>query len=562
MHFVHVTIELDPEGRIDSIRWYSEDLQRQFAESWDGFLGQPASSLFPHLPASGQTAVVTWKENSFLCGRMLCAEKEVLLLRQGTDREYLLERALDQLPEGVQIYDQNAYAVYFNARSRQISDIPEDLDVEGMHLLDMYRLDENISTTLTALRTGQPVINRVDSFSTHDGTRLATANTAFPIRRDGDVLGAAVFEQTREVVSDYLKRMNDIHRALDAYEEDTPTLHFAGYTFRNILGEGPALQEAVSIARKVAGQDSDVLIVGETGTGKELFAQAIHNASSRHKARFLPINCAAIPESLMEGLLFGTARGSFTGSVDRTGYLEEASGGTLFLDELNSMSLTMQSKLLRAVQERTIRRVGGTRDIRIDVRFISSCNEDPFTAIRENRLRRDIFYRLSTVMINLPSLREHPQDTEALLRARIRNNNPHFVNKVEHVTPEVLQFFQSYDWPGNVRELFHVVDYAMNITDSDTIGMDHLPKYLLEGEAVSAALGLGAGQGFGPGAAPAPAEPDWHRETLQTVMDRYEEEILRRALDRYGGNISQTAAALGIKRQSLQYRIRKYGIIL
>lgn len=223
------------------------------------------------------------------------------------------------------------------------------------------------------------------------------------------------------------------------------------------------------------------------------------------------------------------------------------------------MSLAMQSKILRAVQEKTIRRVGGSEDIPIDVRIISSCNEDPFKAIRENRLRRDLFYRLSTVMINLPPLRDHPEDIETLMRARIRNFNIHYVNKVDKIAPEVLDFLKRYSWPGNVRELFHMVDYAMNVTDGDTIEMEHLPKHILKeyhgGEKVSE----DAAEAFGDMAV---IRPDWSKETLQSVMDRYENEVLRQALDQYGGNISRTAEALDIKRQSLQYRIHKYGIII
>ncbi|MBQ9015788.1 MAG: sigma 54-interacting transcriptional regulator [Firmicutes bacterium] len=488
---------------------------------------------------------------------------QLLLLKQSRNREFLLERALDHVGEGVQIYDRNAYAVFFNERSRRISEIRDEVGIEGMHLLDMYPLDEEVSTTLTALRTGQPVIDRVDHFNTTDGSFIATANTAYPIRRDGDIIGTVVFEQDQSVVADYLRRMNSIETALNSYGESSQYLRFSGYTFRNILGDGRAMREAVGIARKIADQECDVLLVGETGTGKELFAQAIHNESRRHGRKFLAINCAAIPESLIEGLLFGTVRGSFTGSEDRIGYLEEAAGGTLFLDELNSMSLMMQSKLLRAVQERTIRRIGGSEDIHIDVRFISSCNEDPFTAIRENRLRRDLFYRLSTVMINLPALREHPEDIEALMQARIRNANQHFVNKIQTISPEVLSFLQQYNWPGNVRELFHVIDYAMNIAETDRLELQHLPKYL---------TGAASAEGVRPSETSDAREkadtdtfavcPDWHIDTLQSVMDRCEEQIVRAALDQYGGNITKTAEALDIKRQSLQYRIRKYGIII
>lgn len=555
MNITDVIISLSPDNRIRKILWNNGNLQKLFGVIWDRHRTEHVKQLFPELELQEETGTFQWEETPFdyqIVSPGGNNGESLLLLRLFSDRDYLLTSALDRVDEGVQIYDRNAHAVFFNMRSRQISDISDSIDIEGRHLLDMYPLDENVSTTLTALRTGQPVINRVDHFNSSDGSYIATANTAYPIWKNGELLGTVVFEQDKDVVDGYIKRMNEIETALNSYDDPESYLHFTGYTFQNILGEGSAMLEAISIARRISSQECNVLLIGETGTGKELFAQAIHQDSMRKKGKFLAINCAAVPENLIEGLLFGTARGGFTGSEDRPGYLEEASGGTLFLDELNSMSLSMQSKILRAVQEQTIRRVGGQDDIRIDVRFISSCNEDPFVAIRENRLRKDLFYRLSTVMIPLPSLREHPEDIETLCYARIKNANPHFVNKINHISDDVIRFFHGYSWPGNVRELFHVIDYALNISDSDTIEMSHLPKYLLEAYSSSDTEDP----------ARISDNPDWRSATLQSLMDTYEEKILRQALDHFEGNISQTASALEIRRQSLQYRIRKYGIIL
>lgn len=174
-----------------------------------------------------------------------------------------------------------------------------------------------------------------------------------------------------------------------------------------MIGHSPKLRAAVPVAKKAAPQNSCIMLVGETGTGKEIFAQSIHRASPCRGKRFLAINCAAIPDTLIESLLFGTQKDSFTGSEDRSGYFDEASGGTLFLDALNSMSPAMQSKILRAIQENAFRMVGGNEGLALDVRIISPCNEDPFHSISENRFRRDLFYRLSTVMIGPPPLREH-----------------------------------------------------------------------------------------------------------------------------------------------------------
>ena len=560
MAVADVIIKLRDENIIAGIKWFNGNLQKLFESIWRRRIGEPIQNIFTGFDPDSVNGKMDWEDNHFDYTVVGSKASPTILMKLDLDSEYFLRAALDLVDEGIQIYDKNAYAVFINDRSRRISEIPDNVSVEGRHLLDMYPLDENISTTLTSLRTERPVVNRVDHYNTSDGTFVAAAYTAIPIRKYGEVVGTVVFEQNSEVVENRIKRMKSIQKALDSYVDPNPRMPFTGYTFDNIIGNGVALEEAVSIAKRVSSQDCSVLLIGETGTGKELFAQSIHRESGRRDGKFLAINCAAVPENLIEGVLFGTVKGSFTGSEDRVGYMEEASGGTLFLDELNSMSLAMQSKILRAVQERTIRRVGGSEDIPVDVRIISSCNEDPFKAIRENRLRRDLFYRLSTVMINLPPLRDHPEDIETLMRARIRNSNIHYVNKVDKIAPEVLDFLKRYSWPGNVRELFHMVDYAMNVTDGDTIEMEHLPKHLLREYHEN---GMAAADTAKASASAASAiKPDWSRETLQSVMDRYENEVLRQALDQYGGNISRTAEALDIKRQSLQYRIHKYGIII
>lgn len=545
-----ILFTLDPSDCFCGVAWGSreaEDLYRDLFESWAA-ARRPARDAFD-LPREGESGALVWEENTFHFQLLPAPEGgRWLLLKREDNRPYLLARALDQVTDGVQIYDKNACAVYFNRASRGISRIPSGVNVEGRHLLDLYNLDETISTTMTALQTKAPVIDRVDSFRANDFSTapIASANTSYPIFREGELLGAVVFEQTAEIVERNMKKMEATGKALSAFSQRPPKISFSGYTFDNVIGSCPKLREAVELARRVAPQDSPVLLVGETGTGKEIFAQSIHRSSRRRGGTFLAINCAAVPETLIESLLFGTKRGSFTGSEDKAGYLEEAAGGTLFLDELNSMSLAMQSKILRVLQEKTFRRVGGSQDLRLDVRVISSCNEDPFKAVAENTFRQDLFYRLSTVMIELPPLREHLEDLEELIRYHLEATAYQFVHAVTRIDPEVIAVLRAYHWPGNVRELFHVLDYAQNVTDSQVMEVRHLPPYLLKHRSEPAA--------------PLPAI-DFSRETLQGLMDGYEKQIIAQALDHCGYNISRTAQTLGILRQSLQYRIRKYGLI-
>jgi arginine utilization regulatory protein len=545
-----ILFTLDPSDCFCGVAWGSreaEDLYRDLFESWAA-ARRPARDAFD-LPREGESGALVWEENTFHFQLLPAPEGgRWLLLKREDNRPYLLARALDQVTDGVQIYDKNACAVYFNRASRSISHIPSGVSVEGRHLLDLYNLDETISTTMTALQTKAPVIDRVDSFRANDFSTapIASANTSYPIFREGELLGAVVFEQTAEIVERNMKKMEATGKALSAFSQRPPKISFSGYTFDNVIGSCPKLREAVELARRVAPQDSPVLLVGETGTGKEIFAQSIHRSSRRRGGKFLAINCAAVPETLIESLLFGTKRGSFTGSEDKAGYLEEAAGGTLFLDELNSMSLAMQSKILRVLQEKTFRRVGGSQDLRLDVRVISSCNEDPFKAVAENTFRQDLFYRLSTVMIELLPLREHLEDLEELIRYHLEATAYQFVHAVTRIDPEVIAVLRAYHWPGNVRELFHVLDYAQNVTDSQVMEVRHLPPYLLKHRSEPAA--------------PLPAI-DFSRETLQGLMDGYEKQIIAQALDHCGYNISRTAQTLGILRQSLQYRIRKYGLI-
>ena len=555
MGFYDFYFRLSRDGQLRSVEWgdpHAREMYHLLFSDWL-FSRRTAAEAFAISP-DAQSGTFFWDEDTFLFQRLPAEDEgEFLLVKKCNDHEQLLTAAMDHILQGIQVYDKNACAVYFNKSSRKISHIPDDLTVEGRHLLDIYELDENISTVMTSLRTRSPVINRVDHYKSSDGISIATANTAYPVLRGRELIGSVVFEQSSEIVDAYARQMGEIDRALKQYSQHTESIRFAGYTFEHIIGHGEKLQEAVELAQRVAPRNSSILLVGETGTGKEVFAQSIHRASQRREKKFVALNCAAIPETLIESLLFGSQKGAFTGSETKPGYFEEAEGGTLFLDELNSMSLSMQSKILRAIQEQMFRRVGGQKDIPMDVRIISSCNEDPFQSVAKNELRKDLFYRLSTVMIELPPLREHLEDLDALIDFHLQATSFQFVRTFSKIDGEVRRLFRLYSWPGNVRELFHVLDYAQNVTDGDVLTVEHLPGYLRKLDAP-------------PKTSEAPSGSDaatfpWG-EDLQSIMDTYEHKVLREALAHYGYNISKTADALGLRRQSLQYRIKKYGIII
>lgn len=554
MYLFDVLFTIGPREEFLSLTWGGEHAALPYRPMCEHWVEQ-RHKIFEVLPLPDQRpgGSLVWSGEQLAYLLLPAPEgKQYLLLSWNANLEFLYTRALDQLPFGVQIYDKNTHAVYFNQASREISHIPSGVNITGRHLLDMYDLEETVSTTMTALRTQSPVIDRVDQFSVDNGTFIASANTSYPIFQNGQLSGAVTFEHTEETIQKYYQSIQDTRQALKHFSGSAAPVRFSGYTFENVIGGSEKLRSAAELAQRVAPQNSPVMLVGETGTGKEIFAQSIHRSSPRAGKKFVAINCAAIPETLIESLLFGTAKGSFTGSEDKAGYFEEASGGTLFLDELNSMSLVMQSKLLRVLQERTFRRVGGKKDLELDVRIISSCNEDPFQTVEENKFRRDLFYRLSSVIIELPPLREHLEDLEQLTWYHLEQTAFQYVHRITRIQPQVYQLLRAYRWPGNVRELFHVLDYAQNVADSDVMTVEHLPAYLRKNQAPAPRQS----------APPTPSgHIDFSHTSLQALMDDYEKEVITQALDHCGYNISQTAQALGILRQSLQYRIRKYGII-
>lgn len=299
------------------------------------------------------------------------------------------------------------------------------------------------------------------------------------------------------------------------------------------------------MAKKAALSSSPVLVVGETGTGKELFVQAIHGASSRQSAPFIAQNCAALPANLLEGILFGTADGAFTGAKDRVGLLETANGGTLFLDEINSMPLELQAKLLRFLQDGWLRRLGDNSSRRVDVRVIAAMNLAPKEALDRGQLRQDLFYRLNTITLSLPPLRQRMGDVGLLVQSFIQRFNQVMGKQVRGVTKEVLACFEQYGWPGNVRELEHVIEAAMHLTDDDWLHPQDLPADF-QGARTLIAL-----EKEHPMVCTVVDLP------LAEAMEAYERQLVRHALMVSGGNISEASKQLGIPRQTLQSKLKR-----
>ncbi|MBE0460495.1 MAG: sigma-54-dependent Fis family transcriptional regulator [Candidatus Aminicenantes bacterium] len=313
------------------------------------------------------------------------------------------------------------------------------------------------------------------------------------------------------------------------------------YSFENIVGKSKKMIEIFSLIEKIAGIESTVLIRGESGTGKEMAARAIHYLSRRKERPFVTINCGALPEGLLESELFGHVKGAFTGAVvDKKGMFEVAHKGTLFLDEVGETSQLTQVKLLRALQEKTIRRVGGTSEIPVDVRIISATNQDLKRKIENNEFREDLYYRLNVISFEMPPLREKKEDIPLLVNYFIKKHCEKVGRKMKRVAPEVMSLFESYLWPGNIRELENVIERIVAIEDRETITEDCLPEELLAAHGPEIELAIHPGFNL--------------NETVDTIAKQY----VQQALYKTGGNMKEAATVLGINYRSLRYLIEKY----
>jgi two-component system response regulator AtoC len=320
------------------------------------------------------------------------------------------------------------------------------------------------------------------------------------------------------------------------------------FSFAQIVGESPAMRETLALAHKVAESEvSSVLLQGESGTGKDLVAKAIHYHSSRADNPFVAINCAALPGTLIESELFGYEKGAFTDAKARKeGLFEQAEGGTLFLDEIGELELSLQAKLLRVFEEGSFRRVGGLKDLPLNIRVIAASNRDLKNESEANRFRADLFYRLAVIQIDIPPLRERGDDVRVLAEHYISTFKSRLRKNVNSIAPEALEAFRHYEWPGNVRELRNVIERAMILEDGDTITAKYLPRGLTNESRQGSDL-----RGEGP-------QPDQFSLPQSGVsLEEVELSLVRQALKRSGGNQTKAAELLKISRDQLRYRMKK-----
>jgi len=473
---------------------------------------------------------------------------------------------------GVMIIDEKGIFRYVNPLLIQTDDL-QDEEILGRKMVDFYPLEKDCHLSIQIIETQKPIIKKTIVYYTHKKKLVNSLCSSFPLFSEGKVEGAIHFSLNLQTSQTLIEQYQNKNTRTTI---PNPAKRIVPYTFDSIIGDDVKIKNAIASAKSASQTDFSVFIWAESGCGKELFAQSVHNASVRRDKPFVPINCAAIPENLLETTLFGTAKGAFTGAAEKAGLLEEAEGGTLLLDELNSMSLELQAKLLRASQEKKIRRVGALKEIVVNVRFISTCNIPPAQAIEENKIRTDLFYRLAVAVIEVPALRDHISDIPVLCVhfleqwSKLSDLAGIFKNKVISVSDEVYEIFNRYPWPGNVRELEHTLKVALTMCrDANTIEPQHLSTFFMnnfqrvvKGEDLSGHLSSLKW--------PEPHELADHEVSLNVqtqgkiclnnTIKNIETLYIQRALAQAGYNISKAGRFLNLSPQALRYKFKRLGI--
>lgn len=405
-------------------------------------------------------------------------------------------------------------------------------EIIGKSILEIHPyLTEETSSIIKVLKDGKPIYNQIEYLTTKHGQNITNMYNTLPIIRGGKVVGAI-----------------DLARCVNENERQNIILnHNDGqdrlYQINDIITKSKTMNEIKLKIMKIANTDSSVMIYGETGTGKELIAQSIHSYSYRNNKKFISQNCAAIPSNLLESILFGTVRGSYTGAENRRGLFEVASGGTLFLDEINSMDINMQSKILKAIEDKQVTRVGGTEPINTDIRIITALNEPPLLCVEKNTLRKDLYYRLNVVPIVIPPLRERCEDISYLTEYFISMYNLKMNRSVMGISDEVKELFLNYSWPGNIREIRNVIEGAFNIIGSKVIQLKDLPNYLVDQFKNQ----------------PLNTDSSNLELSLYEKLEGYEKRLLMHSL-MSSKNVSDAARTLKISKQALSYKLSKYNL--
>ncbi|MEN6389605.1 MAG: sigma 54-interacting transcriptional regulator [Syntrophomonas sp.] len=459
---------------------------------------------------------------------------------QESEKEFnaVLEGLIESPTMAYVIVDREGFITVINQTYLDMLGISRE-DALGRHICDITphsKLPEIIKTGRT---------DRVDIWPVNGRDTIVSR---VPLIKDGEIFGAigqSIFLDLSGA-SILLKKLQETEKELNFYKDQVSQIYSAKWCFDNLIGQSQSFVTTKNMAWQLSQTVSTILITGESGTGKELFAQAIHNSSARCTGPFVRINCAALPDNLLESELFGYEEGAFTGARKggKPGKFDLAKGGTIFLDEIGDMPLTMQTKLLTVLQERVVERIGGTNPIPIDVRIIAATNRDLEKMVAEQIFREDLYYRLNVVRLSIPSLRERIEDIPLLVHDLIERLNSNLRTNISGISPPALDLLQSYRWPGNVRELENLLERAINLchmNQQSHLTVEHFPS--LGSNKFSKIEILDNGQ-----------------TALPDLLDGIEEQLLRKALHEADGNKAKTAKILGIHSSALYRKLKKYGL--
>ena len=450
-----------------------------------------------------------------------------------------IEQTLKNFPnmDSMMIIDLNGVVRYYYSSFSDVSGI-EGSEILGQNLYEIYpKLDKENSYIYKCLKTGNAYLNYEQTLTDVNGNKLRTISSTVPIRDQSEIVAVAELA----IYPDINVGSDKVRIDITEHSDDS-------------IADRDSLDEIITVNREMKnlkehirnGYDSDsaVLVYGETGTGKELVIRAVQQNSKRKDGPFIVQNCAAIPSALLEGLLFGNVKGSFTGAENRPGLFELANHGTLFLDEINSMEIEAQAKILRAIEEKKIRRLGSDKAIDVDVRIVAAVNKDPMECIENGTLRDDLYYRLSVIRYDIPPLRDRKEDIPVLMEYFRKQFNREFDKNIREYSDDVRKVFLRYSWPGNVRELRNVIESSFQMNFGLVIDLAEIPLYIKDRmnlERVDLT--------------------DIDSKTLQELTKAFEYEIIKRKYINNNYRLTMTARDLGISKQSLRYKLIKYGFL-
>lgn len=445
------------------------------------------------------------------------------------ESEKILETLISTLSQGIHIVDSEGKTIYYNSAMERIEGVKRS-EVLGKKVSEISNIEERSSTLMNSLKYRKKFTDVIQKYNVFYGKDVTTINTTVPVYNNKETIAA--IEIAKDMTQ--LKELSDKINAL----QNISNKEVKGYRFNDIITNNKAMLNLIEKAKKASNSKASVLITGETGSGKELFAQSIHYDGIRRDKPFVAINCAAIPSSLLESTLFGTVKGSFTGAEDKQGLFSKAQGGTVFLDEISSMDTYLQSKLLRVLQEGFLRPVGSEEEVEVDIRVIAALNEDPEKLMMEGKLRKDLFYRLSVVKIDVPPLRERKEDIPTLIKYFIYQYNKSFGRDIKSIDETSIKKLSNYNFPGNIRELRNIIESACIMSEEkNNIVIDPINN---DTNNINVEL------------------KEFKNISLQSYLESIEKSIIEKILIKNDYNISKSSKELQVSRQNLQYKIKKY----